>query len=165
MQPRFEIIVAVVIALFATFANSEEATEKAQPQSAVQHELITEIQTNPVDYRGAIKQALQGHLSAFGLILMMRAPDKDDLPLHADALVWLTSNHASLYPMDSATSATGELIWEQPEQFSAAAEKTAALARELKAAVESGNRHLILNSLVQLGESCESCHTSFRKTE
>lgn len=120
---------------------------------------------SPVEYRAFIKESMEGHLGAFGLILTMRAPDTDDLPLHADALAWLTRLHGSLYPEGSETPATSAAIWEHPDQFSAASKRTEELAAALKAAVDGGNRHQVLNALVRLGESCESCHAQFRLEE
>jgi cytochrome c556 len=139
-----------------------QVPEQNKAKSAVQHELITELQTNPVEYRRFIKQAMEGHLGAFGLILMMRAPDHDNLPLHADALVWLANLQASLYPEGSETDGTIERIWTNPDQFRAESAKAAELAGELKTAVDGGNRHLILNSMVRLGEHCEQCHARYR---
>jgi cytochrome c556 len=157
-------IVAVSILAVAKFAIAEEEQD-VPAESVIQHELITELQRNPREYRSAIKSAMQGHLSAAGLLIMMRAPDTDQLPLHADSLVWLTKTHESLYVEGSATPATRETIWTQPEDFEAAASKTTLLAQQLQAAIDGSNRHLTLNAIIELGESCESCHARFRSEE
>jgi len=164
MNSRIAVIAATTVVSFLAIANVGTAKEE-QDKPAIHHELITELQRSPIEYRDAIKNAMQGHLNAAGLILTMRAPDKDHLPLHADALVWLTKTHESLYIEGSETPATRETIWTQPEDFETALSKATQMAQQLKAAVDGGNRHLVLNATVKLGESCESCHAQFRAEE
>lgn len=164
MKTRFSLAAALIAALFSTPTMGQEP-EQGSSESALQYELITELQTNPVEYRRFIKQTMEGHLGAFGLILMMRAPDRDNLPLHADALAWLASLQDSLYPEGSETDGTAESIWTNPEQFAAESAKGAELAGQLKTAVDGGNRHLILNSMVRLGEHCEQCHARYRNDD
>ena len=129
---------------------------------AVQHELVTEYETNPIEYRALLKQALEGHLGALGLLATRRAPGPDQQPFHADALVQLTANHTSLYPAGSETARTRESIWADPVSFDSASKETAEIAVRLRDAVDRGDLHQVMNGLVALGESCEACHARFR---
>lgn len=119
----------------------------------------------PVAYRHHVKQAMQGHLAAFGLILIFRAPHEDHFAMHADALAAMSAVHASLYPAGSESAGTSPRVWEQAEAFEAAASKTSEAAEGLKKSIETRNRHAILNQFVRLSESCEACHARFRANE
>ena len=153
--------VAAALTLYMTSSSTAQQAEAERPP-AVQHELVTEYETNPIQYRAMIKQALESHMGALGLILTYRAPHTENLPFHADALVTLTSIHASLYPEDSQTQQTRETIWSAPEEFAAASERTAEIAAQLQSVVEQGTAIQSINRLVALGESCEACHARFR---
>ena len=104
------------------------AAEPQRPASAVQHELITKLETKPVEYRENVKQALQAHMQAFGLILTLRAPHPENLQPHADALAWLAKAHEDLYPDGSQGPGTSASIWQQRDQFDTASKKTTAAA-------------------------------------
>jgi len=131
-------------------------------QARIRHELITELQRNPIEYRAMIKQTLEGHLGALGLILTQRAPDSDLIPLHVEALVVLTQRHESLYPEGSATPRTSERIWTDGAEFQKASQRTAALAQQLQAVIGRGDASQSVNALVHLGESCQGCHARYR---
>jgi cytochrome c556 len=131
-------------------------------QAQVHHELITEWQHNPIEYRALIKQALEGHLGALALILTRRAPDSDLVPFHVEALIMLTKLHESLYPEGSATPGTSERVWSDGAAFRKASQRTAELAEQLQSVIARGDTALSVNALVSLGESCESCHARYR---
>ena len=131
-------------------------------QSRIHHELITELQRSPIAYRALIKQTLEGHLGALGLILTQRAPDSELVPFHVEALVELTKLHASLYPEGSATPGTSERIWTDGAEFQQASQRTAELARQLQDVIGRGDAGQSMSALVQLGESCQACHARYR---
>lgn len=135
------------------------------PQARIHHELITELQRNPIEYRAMTKQTLEGHLGALGLILTQRAPDSDLIPFHVEALVVLTQRHESLYPEGSATPRTSDRIWKDGAEFQKASRRTADLAQQLQAVVARGDATQFINALVHLGESCQSCHARYRLSE
>ena len=120
---------------------------------------------DPAGYRKFIKQAMQNHMSAFGLILTFRAPYEENFALHADALVTLSTAHASLYPDNSQSETTLPAIWEQPEAFAAAMEKSQQAAVQLQESVAMWNRHAMLNRYVRLSDSCSDCHAKFRSAD
>lgn len=132
------------------------------PQARIHHDLVTELQRNPIEYRALLKRALEGHLGALGLILTQRAPDSDQAPFHAEALVVLTQRHAALYPADSKTPRTSERIWTEAVEFQKASGRTADLAKQVQAVIERGDISLSVSALVQLGESCQDCHARYR---
>jgi cytochrome c556 len=131
-------------------------------QARIHHELITELQRNPIEYRALIKQTLEGHLGALALILTERAPDSDLVPFHVEALVVLTKLHESLYPEGSATPRTSERIWTERAEFQKASQRTADLALQLEGVIGRGDVAQSVNALVSLGESCQSCHARYR---
>jgi len=139
-----------------------QAQDQAQDQAPIHHDLITEWQKNPIEYRALIKKTLEGHLGALALILTQRAPDSDLIPFHVEALVVLTKRHASLYPEGSATPGTSEGIWTDKEGFQKASQRTADLAQQLQAAIGRGDAGQSVNALVRLSESCQSCHARYR---
>lgn len=131
-------------------------------QVQIHHELVTEFQRNPVAYRALIKQTLEGHLGALGLILTQRAPDSELVPFHVEALVVLTKLHDSLYPAGSATPLTSEGVWTDTAEFQKASQRTADLAQQLEVVIDRGDVAQSVNALVKLGESCQSCHQRYR---
>jgi cytochrome c556 len=150
-------IVVVVIILFLGAAN----TAVGEP-AAIQHELVTELTVEPVTYRASIKLAMQNHLQSIGLIVSMRTPLNEHLPVHTDALMALAEIHGDLYAADSESPATSPSIWSDAEAFAGAIEDLEAKTTELAAAAESGNRHYVYSMLIKTGQSCESCHETFR---
>lgn len=131
-------------------------------QDQIHHELITEWQSNPVEYRALVKQTLEGHLGALALILTQRAPDSDLIPFHVEALVVSTKLHESLYPEGSATARTSERVWTDGAEFQKASQHSADLARKLQVVVGRGDVAQSVNALASLGESCQSCHARYR---
>jgi cytochrome c556 len=129
---------------------------------AVQHELVTEYVKSPVEYRALIKQTLEGHLGALALIATGRAPDAEQMPFHADALVALTAIHASLYPEGSKTPQTRDSVWTDRAAFESASNANARIAEQLRDAIARGNRVQFMNGLATLGDSCEGCHARVR---
>lgn len=160
MKNSFSFAATALAALLAPITFTVEAQETER--QAVQHELVTELVTNPIEYRALIKRAMEGHLGALGLILTRRAPDMDQAPFHADALVQLTARHASLYPESSASPQTRDTVWTDRQRFETASNDTAEIAEQLRATVEQGSLIQKVNGVVSLGESCESCHARFR---
>jgi len=141
---------------------NETPEEESAAQPAIQHELVTELIVEPANYRASVKNAMQSHLRAMGLIVTLRTPLKEHMPLHADAMLALSKIHAELYVPGSESPGASAAIWSSPETFTAAIDDFESKASQLAAAVEDGNRHHIFNSLTRLGESCENCHTQFR---
>lgn len=131
-------------------------------QSGIHHELVTEWQTNPIEYRALIKRSLEGHHGALALILTRRAPDSDLVPLHVEALVSLTKLHESLYPEGSETPRTSERVWTDRAEFLKASRRTADLAGQLPAVIARGDVTESVNALIRLGESCQDCHARYR---
>jgi cytochrome c556 len=137
------------------------ADEQEAEKAPIHYKLQT-IEENPIGYRRMVKQSFEGHMGAYGLILTAKAPHPEHGQSHIDAMAVLAEQQRVLFPEGSESAGTRPEIWSQPEAFAAALEKTSAAAIFLKEKYEEGNRHLILNALVKLGESCRSCHERFR---
>jgi len=167
MKLRNEFATSLVVAyMFVALGfTSAAAQENPDQESAQQPAAGSMPPQEPVAYRRHVKNAMQEHLAAFGLILMFRAPHEDQFGMHADALASLARAHEVLYPVGSETAGTSPLIWEQPETFAEAASKTTAAADRLRESLDSKNRHYVLNAFVRLSDSCEGCHARFRVSE
>ncbi|VUX56370.1 exported protein of unknown function [uncultured Woeseiaceae bacterium] len=158
--------IAMIAAIGATLVawglqDVRGATQEDAGKDRIFYELQT-IEEDPVGYRRMVKQALEGHMGAYSLILIKKAPYPSHGQSHVDAIAILGLQHKDLYPEGSETVGTRPEIWSQPDAFAAALEKTSAAAAYLKEKYEEGNHHLILNALTRLGESCENCHNRFR---
>jgi cytochrome c556 len=138
-------------------AQDDDGTKKG----AIHYELQGIVE-DPVAYRRLVKQALEGHMGAYGLILTAKAPYPEHAQAHIDAIVALAQQQKDLYPEGSESEGTKPEIWSQPEAFAAAHNKTDDAATLLKEKHAEGNRHLILNALVRFGESCQGCHAGFQ---
>jgi cytochrome c556 len=164
---KSSIFVAVTSVLsLATFSVSGIAQETATEAQKTEndrtfYELLT-IEEDPVGYRRQVKQALQSHMAAYGLILIAKAPHPEHAPAHADAIAALGAQHMVLYPQGSDTDATRPEIWSQTERFADMLQHLADATAYLKEKQDTGNRHQMLNALTRLGESCEGCHNRYR---
>jgi cytochrome c556 len=160
-KPAIIISFFITAAAISVLAWGQQSSDDESAKERIFYELQT-IEEDPVAYRRLVKQALENHMAAYGLILIAKSPHSDHGQAHADALVALAEQNRVLYPAGSETAGTQPEIWSQPEAFVAALEKTSASAALLKEKHEEGNRHLVLNALTRLGESCEGCHSRFR---
>jgi len=156
-------VAATIVTLIAVTGTVIGQENEAQAEeSAVQHELVTEFILEPVNYRTSVKAAMQSHLRSMGLIVTLRTPLKEHMHLHAKAMLALSKIHGDLYANGSESPGTSAAIWSSPEAFAAAIDDLESKAGKLASAVDGGNRHYIFNTLTQLGESCENCHSQFR---
>ena len=156
-------IIAITVILFgARGVNDVRAQDDDGAKNGAIHYELQGIVEDPVAYRRLVKQALEGHMGAYGLILTAKAPHPEHAEAHIDAIAALARQHEVLYPEGSESAGTKAEIWAEQEAFSAALKKTSDAARMLKEKHDEGNRHLILNALIDLGESCQGCHARFR---
>ena len=164
MRSTLPVIVGLLAAAWVSLAVAEDEDQEkdSADQPEVHYELLTQAETDPISYRKFVKQAMEAHLAAFGLILTQKAPGTEYLPFHADALVTLVGMQTNLYPEGSETVATSDHIWGQPDRFRKAADATTKRAEELRESLDKSNYYVVMNQLVRLGESCESCHAQFR---
>ena len=101
-------------------------------------------------------------MGAMGLIITRRVPFEEHMRVHADGLMNLAKFHGALYPSGSETPNTKAEIWSEPEAFKYLMDQTIKSTSALVTDVSELNRRRILNRLVQVGESCASCHGRFR---
>lgn len=153
----------IIIAAGFAGPGSAQESEAGDPAESVASGGMPPQQ--PVEYRRHVKNAMQDHLYAFGLILTFRSPHEEHFALHAEALADLAEAHKSLYPAGSESDASSPRIWQEPEAFEAALQRTSDAAAKLRDTLAMQNRHAILNVYIRLSESCEGCHNDFRVAE
>jgi cytochrome c556 len=163
----YRIVVVVVVTIVflgaaKTSIGEQAAKDETREPAAIEHELVTELTVEPVKYRASIKQAMQNHLEATGLIVSMRTPLTQHLSVHTDALRALAGIHGDLYAAGSESPATSPTIWSDAKAFARAIEDLKAKTTELATAAKSSNRHYTYSMLIKTGQSCESCHEAFR---
>jgi cytochrome c556 len=154
-------LIFLLVVLTAGAASPGEE-EKSNPNIHATNEVITTWEKDPVGYRQLVKKSMEGHLGGMGLIITRKVPHSDHMVVHANALMNLARLHSELYPVGSESPATKAGIWQETEAFKTLMNKTIESTVGLASAIEEDNRHKILNRLVQVGESCESCHDRFR---
>ena len=146
----------------ALAANLALADDDQETERELKFYELQSVSEDPVTYRRALKQALEGHLAAYGLIITSRSSHQSHSTFHANAIDELGQQHMLLYPAGSETDSTRLEIWSQPEAFAEQLQKLADAASRVREMEADGNPQLRLNAVVRLGESCESCHQRFR---
>ena len=155
-------IAMMVVCAVAGSAQEQDPNDESIDEPAVYHELITELVVEPERYRAFVKQAMEGHLGAMGMIVTQRTPLVQHMVIHARAMQSLAEMHKAIYASGTGTDNAAPGIWTEPEAFAYLQDDFAIKVAELVAATEQGNRHAILGKLMQLGDRCEICHKTFR---
>jgi cytochrome c556 len=118
-----------------------------------------------IKYRRGVMKAIGGHMSATSLIVRGKVPYKGQLKQHVNALKLLSNDIPALFPEDSdfgETRAKAE-VWEKPDDFMKASQKSMDSIANLLKAVEGGNDSEIQAGFKMVGEGCKGCHKSFRE--
>lgn len=121
-----------------------------------------------IDYRKDVMLGMATHLTALtGLLDGEMDFDERHLEAQATSLGLNAQLVSSLFPPESGEGDTAALpgIWQRPEQFLARAEAAEREGRNLVAAVESGDREFLVQSLKRLADACRNCHGEFRREE
>jgi cytochrome c556 len=118
-----------------------------------------------LDYRQKVMSGVGADMGAIGDILKYGLPVEGGISAHAELLAARADLVAAAFERNvsaGATDAKAE-IWQQPDEFR---EKTAAMkteAQKLAEIAKSGDAAAIGTQVKALGDSCGSCHKSFRK--
>lgn len=116
------------------------------------------------DYRKSVMTTLKGHIGASSMHVRGLVDGQEFLVKHANGLANGVSELQHLFPAGSDVEDSEALpvIWEKPEEFSAAIDKAVAAARKFAAAAESGDSEAISSAFREVGGSCRGCHDTFR---
>jgi cytochrome c556 len=145
-------LVTAVAAIFAASAISFSAFAEPSAEDAQQ-------------YRVSIMTTLKGHIGAASMIVRGIIADDGHLLAHAEGL---KNGVAELHRVFQAGSNVGEsealpVIWEQPEKFAAALEKSRlATAEFAKVVADGGDMAAAGAAFRNVGMSCRGCHDDFR---
>ncbi|MCW8963763.1 MAG: cytochrome c [Gammaproteobacteria bacterium] len=120
-----------------------------------------------IKYRRGVMKAIGGHMSATSLIVRGKVPHKGQLKQHVNAMKMLTNDIPALFPegSDFGETRAKEAVWEKPEDFGKAANKSNDSITNLLKAVEGGNDSEMLATFKKVGEGCKGCHKDFREKE
>jgi cytochrome c556 len=118
-----------------------------------------------IKYRQKVMSGVGAEMGAIGDILKYGLPIEGGIAAHARLLAEHADLIAAAFERDVSTGATDAKaeIWQKPDEFR---EKTAALKTEAQMLAEiakSGDGAAIGKQVKALGDSCGSCHKSFRK--
>jgi len=132
------------------------------------YSLITSADTTPedaVDYREAVMTSLKGHIGAASMHVRGLVEGPEFLVKHAQGLANGASELDRLFPAGSDVEGSHALpvIWEEPEEFSAAIEKLVATTNAFVEAAKSGDQERIGQAFRDVGGSCKGCHDKFRE--
>ncbi|MDH5772204.1 MAG: cytochrome c [Rhodospirillaceae bacterium] len=119
---------------------------------------------NAIKYRQSVMKAVGGNMGAM-VGIMKGAGDKANLATHAGAMADLAKIAPTLFPAGSDFGETTALpvIWEKPDDFSAAIKKFQDAADNLATVAQSGDMAEFGKAFGGLGESCKNCHENFRE--
>jgi cytochrome c556 len=141
-------VAVAAIACYSIFASAETT-----PQDAV-------------DYRDAVMTSLKGHIGAASMHVRGLVEGPEFLVKHAQGLANGASEVDRLFPAGSDVEDSEALpvIWEEPEEFSAAIEKLVSTTNAFVEAAKSGDQDRIGQAFRDVGGSCKGCHDKFRES-
>ncbi len=117
------------------------------------------------DYRANLMQNNKSQMQEMNQAL--RNNDFDTLELGAEDILATYQQLAKLFENQASAqlpeSESRPEIWTQPERFSATVAEAQRAAEDFAAAVAKKDNRLIALHYRELGQSCRTCHTSFRK--
>ena len=115
------------------------------------------------EYRELVMEAVGAHMEASVAIVRKEVELSDHLTSHADALASLAVVSADIFPKGSEGGDALPAIWQKPQDFKAKLQAFEDSAGAFKSAVDANDSEVIRAKLRDLGQSCRSCHRSYRK--
>lgn len=146
--------IATRIAFVAIAGYSVLALAETTPQDAA-------------DYRLSVMTTLKGHIGAASMHVRGLVEGPEFLLKHAQGLANGASELDRLFPAGSNVEGSEALplIWEEPEEFSAAIAELVSATNNLVEAAQGDDQTAIGEAFREVGSSCRSCHDKFRKPE
>jgi cytochrome c556 len=118
-----------------------------------------------VRYRHAAFTLMGAHMGRIGAVVKGAQPyDKAAVEKDAAILEMLSKLPWSAFPPGSDTehSKAKPEVWKEQDKFKAAAEKMEGEVVKLSTAAKSGDLTAVKTAFGAVGQSCKSCHDSFR---
>lgn len=119
------------------------------------------------DYRSAIMTAFRGHVGAASMIVRGLVDDNSQLLGHAESMASLATELEHIFPEGSDVNESEALpaIWENPEDFASAIERTVDATAAFEEAAAGGDPEAIGAAFRDVGMSCRGCHDNFRESD
>ena len=143
----------LLLAALAAFATTAVADE---------HEVNVQAHQ---DYRHHLMEVIGGNMAAIGDILKNRLPHTANIAVHAQSIHLASGLVESAFrakALEGDKTESLPAIWEQWEEFVAAAKATEEAAANLAEVAEGGDPAAIGGAMRNLGRTCGSCHRTFR---
>lgn len=120
-----------------------------------------------IKYRQAVMESLAAHVEALSLMAFNKVEPTEFYQRHAEALANGTAEVKDLFPAGSGEGDTHALpeVWESPDDFGAAAAKSAEAFSNLRDAVAGGDNKAIMGAFAAAGKSCKGCHEKYREED
>jgi len=118
-----------------------------------------------VRYRHAAFTLLAAHMGRIGAVVKGAQPyDKAAVEKDAAIMEMLSKLPWSAFPpgSDTENSKAKAEVWKEQDKFKAAAEKMQGEVVKLSTAAKSGDLTAVKTAFGAVGQSCKSCHDSFR---
>ncbi len=129
--------------------------------------LLALAETTPEDayeYREAVMTSMRGHIGAASKIVRGLVDDNGFLVKHAQGVANGAAELSHIFPQGSNVEDSEALpaIWEKPEAFAAAIEKSRTATAAFVEVAASGDKEAIGAAFREVGKSCGGCHDNFR---
>ena len=121
-----------------------------------------------IKYRKDFMTAVKGHNNGIKAIVSGHVPFHDHLDLHIVSLEQQFAQILSLFPVGSDLGKTNAkiTIWEKPEKFIQAVERSQQALQTFKKVAARGNKDEMRKAFRTFGtNSCGNCHKSFKKKQ
>ena len=117
-----------------------------------------------IQYRQDLMGNAKTHTKGIANVLKGKLSTKDNVVRHARALHEVTMMFPSGFPegSDFGETSAKEKIWDERDNFNAAAKKNQDAAAALIKAAESGDMAAIGAAMKDVGKSCKGCHKEYR---
>jgi cytochrome c556 len=127
--------------------------------------LAAEKDSNEVKYRQATMQAMGSQFGALAMVFTKRVARPQDLQVHAEALAVTATIAGELFPDGSEGGKALPAIWQEPDEFAAAAQELTDAAAALAAATKSGDNGAIGKAFKAAGSACKGCHKRYKEED
>lgn len=124
------------------------------------------MKNEAVHYRESVMEVMGHHFGDIGKVVKGEKPyDKAAVEQDAAVIEMMSKLPFDSFPPGSDTpeSKARPEIWKEPAKFKQDAEKLQDAATKLRAAAQSGDLDAIKKAFGATGQTCKSCHDSFKK--
>jgi cytochrome c556 len=116
-------------------------------------------------YRHQVMETIGNNFSAMAQVFTGKVDRPGNLQVHARILAETTTLIDGLFPESSRGGHALPLIWEEPDQVRAAAQKSAETAAALADAAAGGDRAELAKAFKAAGDACKGCHERYKEED